>query len=52
MELRLLVKMIAPADDVKTTFFVCAFAQEANNGLNIPGHMGILCCTEKNSQGF
>ncbi len=30
MELRLLVKMIAAIDDVKTTFFVCAFAQEAS----------------------
>jgi hypothetical protein len=30
MEFYLLVKMIANADDVKTTFFVCAFAQEAS----------------------
>jgi hypothetical protein len=28
--MRLLVKMIADIDDVKTTFFVCAFAQEAS----------------------
>jgi hypothetical protein len=41
MELCLLVKMIVDADDVKTTFFICAFAQEVST-FKVPSIAGSI----------